>query len=372
MHPCPPPTIVVDSTVFGDPPNPQGRLLKQLGEYARQTSSRIYVPTVVDKECRTRIAGAAEEAHRKLSIDVKRLRKLGLDGIPVPDLDEMRESALQLWDSRLSELGVQVVPTPATPHDDIVDKLHAGASPFIHGGDRREDGYRDYLVWRSAIDAARASDDGSAVFVSSDRAFGGKRKRTDLAEELQAEAADSGVTLHWRQDLYQFLETEAQPCLGVREEATSLAAEYVSSAMFREFMSDVDLGDSSPADVGFAPEDYDLRYLDDLVIEEVVDVGPAVLDGLLSLNDDEWTGRVRIDYVDIRLSHFFSPEDWWGFDDDSWITVDITGFSKRHARASLTVRLENVLLEVEFAALDGAVEALSVSLESVMDVYPPE
>lgn len=255
---------------------------------------------------------------------------------------------------------------------DIVDKLHAGASPFIHGGDRREDGYRDYLIWRSAIDAAMASDDRAAVFISGDRAFGGKGKGTELAEDLQTEAADSGVTIHWRQDLYQFLQAEAQPCLGEREEKTSLAAEYVSSPMFREFMSEVDLSDSSPADVGFDPEDYDLRYLDDLVIEGVVDMGSAVLDGLLSLNDDEWTGRVQIDYVDVRLSQFFSPEDWLGFDDDSWIAVDITGFSKRHARASLTVRLENVLLEVGFAPLAGAVEALSVSLESVADVYPPE
>ena len=372
MTSCPPQTIVVDSTVFGDPPNPQGMLLKQLAEYARQTNSRIYVPKVVEKECRTRITAAADEVHRGLRGSARSLRKLGVDAVPVPDVDELRAKALELWESRLSELGGQIIPTPGISHDDVIDKLHAGASPFIHRGNRREDGYRDYLVWRSAIDAARISEEKSAVFISGDRAFGKNRKGTELAEELQAEAAHSSVTVLWKQDLYQFLTTEAQPCVGEREEETSLVAEYASSQRFRDFITEAAFSDLSAADVGFDPEQYDLRHLDDLTIDEVREMGSAVLDGLVSLNTDEWTGRVRIDYLDVRLSQFFSPDDWLPFDDDSWISVDVTGFSKRHARASLVVRLETVLLEVAFSALDGMVEALSVSLESVADAYPPE
>ena len=178
MPSCPPQTIVVDSTVFGDPPNPQGRLLKQLGEYARQTNSRIHIPTVVEKECRTRITEAADKDHREFLDSTKRLRKLGADDIPVPDVDVLRESVLQLWNSRLSELDVQVIPTPDISHDEVIDKLHAGAHPFIHTGDRREDGYRDYLVWRSAIDAATTAEERSAVFISNDGAFGRTRKGT--------------------------------------------------------------------------------------------------------------------------------------------------------------------------------------------------
>ena len=372
MPSCPPQTIVVDSTVFGDPPNPQVGALKQLGEYARQTNSRIYVPAVVEKECKTRITEATDKMHREIMASARTLQRLGVDDIPELDVAVLRNSALQLWDSRLLELGVQIIPTPDISHDEVIDKLHAGASPFIHTGNRREDGYRDYLVWRSAIDAAAVSKERSAVFISNDRAFGGNQKSNDLAEELQSEAAHSGVTVLWRQDLYQFLETEAQPCLGEREEATLLVTEYVASQMFRDFMSEVDLSHSSAADVGFDPEQYDLRHLDDLVIEEVLDVGSAVLDGLVSLNDDEWTGRVQIASLDVRLSQYFSPEDWPPFDDDSWITVHIQGFSKRHARASLVVHLDAVLFEVGFAALDGAVEALSVLFESVADAYPPE
>ena len=150
----PPQTIVVDSTIFGDPPNPQESRLKQLGEYARQTNSRICVPAVVEKECKTRITEATDKVHREIVASARRLRKLGVDDIPEPDIAVLRDSALQLWDSRLSELGVQIIPTPDISHDEVIDKLHAGASPFIHTGNRREDGYRDYLVWRSAIDAA--------------------------------------------------------------------------------------------------------------------------------------------------------------------------------------------------------------------------
>ena len=371
MPSCPPQTIVVDSTVFGEPPDPQGALLKQLGEYARRTNSRICVPTVVAKECRTRIKEAADKAHLELMTTAKTLRKLGAGDIPLPDADALRDSALQLWDRRLAELGVQVLPTPKISHDEVIDKLHSGTSPFVHTGDRREDGYRDYLVWRSAIDAAVASEERSAVFISEDRAFGETRKSKDLAKELQAEAACSSVTVLWRRDLYQFLRTEAQPCLGEREEATSMVEEYVGSEEFRDFMSDVDLSDVSAADVGFDAEEYDLRNLDDLVIEEVLDVGSAVLDGLVSLNEDEWLSRVQIATLDVRLSQYFSPEDWPSFDDESWVAVRIEGFSKRHARASLVVRLEAVLLEVGLAPLDGEVEAISVSFESVADAYPP-
>ena len=370
MPSCPPKTIVVDSTVFGEPPDPQRAPLKQLGEYARRTNSSICVPTVVEKECRTRITEAVGKTHSELLARAKTLRKLGAGEFPVPDVGAVRDSALQLWDSRLAELGVQVRPTPGISHDEVIDKLHSGTSPFVHAGDRREDGYRDYLVWRSALDAAVASEERSAVFISEDRAFGQSRKSMDLAEELQAEADRSGVTIFWKRDLYDFLKTDAQPCLGEREEATSLVEEYVGSLVFRDFLSEVDLSDFSAADVGFEPEQYDLRHLDDLVIEEVIDVGSAALDGLVSLNDDEWLGRVQIATLDVRLSQYFSPEDWPAFDDESWISVRIDGYSKRHARASLVVRLETVLLEVRLAVLDRAVEAFSVSFESVADAYP--
>ena len=371
MTPCPPLTIILDSTVFGDPPNPQGPLLKQLVEYARQTNSRICVPKVVEKECRNRITEAVNEAHQGFQRSTKSLQKLGANDILVPGLDELRAKVLQLWESLLSELGADVVPTPVISHDEVIDKLHAGARPFIHGGDRREDGYRDYLVWRSAIDAAKVSEEKSAVFVSNDHAFGKNRKAADLAEELKAEAAQSGVTVLWRRDLYRFLATEAQPCLGERKEATALVVEYASSPKFRDFMSVADLSDVSATDVGFDPENYDLRYLDDLTIDEVLEVGSSVLDGLVSINADEWTGRLQFDHIDVRLSQFFPPEDWPAFDDESWISVDVTGFSKRHARVSLVVRLETVLLDVGFSAPDGEVEALSISFESVEDAYPP-
>ncbi len=138
----------------------------------------------------------------------KTLRKLGAGDIPVPDVGVLRDSALQLWDGRLAELGVSITPTPGISHDEVIDKLHSGTSPFVHAGDRREDGYSDYLVWRSAIDAAVASEERSAVFVSEDRAFGGSRKSTNLARELQAEADQSGVTVLWRRDLYQIVRVE--------------------------------------------------------------------------------------------------------------------------------------------------------------------
>ena len=41
---------------------------------------------------------------------------------------------------------VEIPPTPEISHDEMIDQLHSGTSPFVHAGDGREDGYRDYLV----------------------------------------------------------------------------------------------------------------------------------------------------------------------------------------------------------------------------------
>ena len=371
MPPCPPSVIVLDSTAFGSTPDAQNYLLKQLGEYATRTNSRILVPEVVRKECRARVVEGAIIAHRSLAGSANELRKLGAS-VEVPELAELERSAIEHWEAGFVQLGAEVIPTPDVPHDEVIDKLHAGHSPFVHKGNRREDGYRDYLVWRSAVDAAAASEDRSAIFISSDQAFAQSKKTYDLAEDLEREATAAGVTIGWRPDFYRFLNEEAQPYVGQHEEALARVTEYVNTDDFREFLlAGEDLRGLRPEAIGFGPEEYGLRYLDDLEVEAVTSAGAIRVEDVVALDEDEWSGRIRVERLGVTVSQFVDADDPPPFDDESWISVDFRGVSKRVARVDIDLRIERATLDVVFEPVGDQIHALSMEIVSADDTYQP-
>ncbi len=371
MPPCPPMTIVLDSTVFGKVPDAQNYLLRQLGEYARRTPSRILVPDVVRKECRARIVEGAILAHESLSDSANTLRKLGAS-VPVPEVAELERSALEHWEGRFSQLGAEAISTPDVPHDEVIDKLHAGHSPFVHKGDRREDGYRDYLVWRSAIGAALASPERSAIFISGDQAFGQKRPTYELAEDLRHEATTAGVTIEWRPNFYRFLTEEAQPCLGQNLRALAQVTEYVNSDDFREFLLEGEGLQGLRAEaIAFEPEEFGVRYLDDLEVEAVTSAGAISVDSVVTLDEDEWSGRIEVERLGVTVSQFVDADDPPPFADESWISVKFRGVSRRLARVDIDLRIEKAILDVVFEPGTERVRALSIELVSADDTYQP-
>lgn len=371
MPACPPSTIVLDSTVFGGVPDAQNYLLKQLGEYARRTTSRILVPEVVRKECRARVVEGAILAHESLSDSANELRKLGAS-VEVPELAELKRSAIEHWEGRFAQLGAEAISTPDVPHDDVIDKLHAGLSPFVHKGDRREDGYRDYLVWRSAIDAALASEERSAVFISADQAFGQKKPTYELAEDLRHEATAARVRIEWRPNFYRFLNEEAQPCLGQDLRALALVTEYVNSDDFREFLLEGEgLKGLRAEAIAFEPEEFGVHYLDDLEVEAVTSAGAIKVDSVVTLDEDEWSGRIDVEGLGVTVSQFVDADDPPPFDDDSWIKVKFRGVSRRLARVDIDLRIEQAILDVVFEPAVDQVRAVSIELVLADDTYQP-
>jgi hypothetical protein len=155
----------------------------------RQAGIRAVVPTSVLMEVVANHDREYARARRQLTKVAEGLRRVaGRGALPAP----------QLWDEsayedrlveRLENLGIELLPWPETPHEEIVKRATERRPPFDEAGS----GYRDTLVWMSCLALARA---GRTVFlVSQDKDFAGRD--LDLAGALIEEVTDlpGSVTL---------------------------------------------------------------------------------------------------------------------------------------------------------------------------------
>jgi PIN domain len=115
-------------------------------------------------------------------------RVAGRGALPAPQLPDQSTYQEQLVE-RPENLGIEFLPWPETPHEEIVKRATERRPPFDEAGS----GYRDTLVWMSCLALAGA---GRTVFlVSQDRDFAGRD--LDLAGALIKEVTDlsGSVTL---------------------------------------------------------------------------------------------------------------------------------------------------------------------------------
>jgi PIN domain len=88
------------------------------------------------------------------------------------------------FESVLKEHGVELVPAPEVDQAELLERLFREQRPFTGKGD---DGYRDSLIWETALEEAR--DANSGILVSNDRrAFASSRPPFALHSTLQEEA----------------------------------------------------------------------------------------------------------------------------------------------------------------------------------------
>src|SRR5665811_549986 len=155
----------------------------------REAGIRAFVPTSVLMEVVANHEREYARARKQFTKVAEGLRRVaGRDVLPAPQLPDGSAYQERLVE-RVENLGVELLPWPETPHEEIVERATARMPPFDQAGS----GYRDTLVWMSCLALARA---GKTVFlVSQDKDFAGRD--LDLAEALVEEATDlpGSVTL---------------------------------------------------------------------------------------------------------------------------------------------------------------------------------
>jgi hypothetical protein len=168
----------------------------------------------------TREAVARIDRARSAEAD---LRAIGLDRelVPPPTASGLAATRLARFRSDLRRAGAGLVPAPPVGHLDLTRRAAERRPPF----DAKGGGYRDALLWHTALDLAS---DASVLLVTGDRGFRGDAEKGTLHPDLRSEAGRKTVRL--AQNLAEVVQTL------VAEETT------LAGALDRRLREDDDFG----------------------------------------------------------------------------------------------------------------------------------
>lgn len=162
-----------------DGPFEEVMVLVRLGEI------RVVVSELCIHETERRIRRECDRACSSRRRAARARAQLGLsEDASAADVAERLGSWRERFESVLTEHGVEVAAVPEIDQSQILQRLLREQRPFTGKGD---EGYRDCLVWETAIREARGSR--SAILVSHDlRAFADPKEPSALHPTLQQEA----------------------------------------------------------------------------------------------------------------------------------------------------------------------------------------
>ena len=176
--------LILDANIIYSEGYASSNLFKFLISLARLFGHKLYVPAVVIDEVTAKLDGEIKEQQKNTN---DMFRKWGryLDRSlesPLNDLNPREEA--RLLRSKLEECG-QVLEYPDTPHEELVKRAINRIRPF----DKKGSGYRDSLIWESAVQLAATVQD-QVVLLASDTIF--KDGEVNLAKELKADLVERG------------------------------------------------------------------------------------------------------------------------------------------------------------------------------------
>ena len=160
----------------------------------------LALPAVVLLEAQANFGHKAAEELRAISGQLIRLERMGFRDIRLPETEDSYAS--QILDI-LEEREVSVLPWPTISHEEVSTRAIGRNPPF----DSKGSGYRDTLVWLSALDLAR--DGKTVVLASKDRAFCDPALEA-LASPLAAEMAGLPGTVTLSRNIRDWIQRHSQ------------------------------------------------------------------------------------------------------------------------------------------------------------------
>lgn len=200
------PVVIVDTTEFFKDPLLAGAPWLRIRVRTLKRQMGLWIPEVV-------IVEAVRHYRAKLDEHIARLNSLPSLAwdedcarriADVRDLvSELKEGYEQWLRDRLLRVGASILPFPAMPHAEIVERAMREEKPFRMRGDKGPDGYRDMLIWASVVEFAE-SDDTMILVTGNYRDFcdGGPESDT-IAAALLADLGDDPPAVKRLSDLYQ-------------------------------------------------------------------------------------------------------------------------------------------------------------------------
>lgn len=146
--------VVLDSTSLISDFLLRSAPFQSLAERGATGALSIVVPEVVVRETTARFGRDCEEVavlDRRSASLRSRLGLAALGSASALDVDGAKTKYAIDLRSSLRSSGAQIVPIPAVPHEELVDRAVSRRKPFADSGN----GYRDALIWQTVLDQAR-------------------------------------------------------------------------------------------------------------------------------------------------------------------------------------------------------------------------
>ena len=206
--------VILDSTAFWDDPNLKSGAWALLIEYLRRSQSRLFVPAVVVEETEANFARRFEKAQGEARNAVHSLIRL-IDGkYDSPQLDKPKQVELysKRLDAALRGLGAEKLPYPNVSHEELVKRNSSYQKPFQERGT----GYKDALIWYSALELLRAHPEDTVLVTKNSTDFSESKEsptviHPDLKQDLNNAGVKSRVNISVGIDA--FLDEYAKPTL---------------------------------------------------------------------------------------------------------------------------------------------------------------
>ena len=158
---------------------------EQLSVAVRAGTTRVLIPRVALAEAKARYVALRVDVATTITASAKRAgseAKRLIEQAARLTTDDAGAYGV-LLDSRVVELGFEILATPSPSHDDIAQRAIDRTPPF----DEKGGGYRDTLHWHSVLAVAAEHSRDDIILVSADKGFMDARGR--LSDTLSAEVA---------------------------------------------------------------------------------------------------------------------------------------------------------------------------------------
>jgi hypothetical protein len=148
----------------------------------------VYVSPVTIKEVLKNYSQKSLETFNSYNKSVKELNKVVMEKtalLPKDFHQTQMEQYEQFFRETLRKNKIRVFPYPNISHEEVIAHYYAGKKPFDH----TDNGYKDFLIWRSIIELLKTSSR-ELVFITQDTDF---QSEGILHQDLQDNLTENGI-----------------------------------------------------------------------------------------------------------------------------------------------------------------------------------
>ncbi len=297
----------------------------------------VYLPSPaleeITSEFSRRLAGRlhkTKQAMAELSGGLGRDVSSSLNSIEIAsERQALRERLL----AQLRDAEAQILDYPGISHEELVKRATERRRPF----DSKGSGYRDSLIWQSAVDLAH-SVSGPIVLVSSDKDFADDHGK--LHQELKEELVRLGLPedrIVLIPNLAELVENHVRPQLGLAPWDRPLEALAQKGLNLEDSIGmtiqDALLGQEwEPRELGL-PDEYESPNL-----ESVQGVSDLTILDTRSLPSDQLLIKVRAN-IEAEFQTFIFKPNWYGLDDPRLALIN-EDWNRHYLEAGIILLLE--------------------------------